>query len=114
MVVMIAFAVGIERTAAWLDLRALAALVAAGPFAFGVVALLGIAFGGAFLQFDVLPIPKASVYATEVVEIGIGGTVAAAIVVLFVRIAATYEEPAADDASDEPAQPRARTDGDRR
>ena len=114
MVVMLAFAVGIERTAAWLDRRALALLVAAGPLVFGVVALLGIAFGGAFLQLDVLPIPKATVYATEAIEIGIGATVAAVIVVLFVRIAATYEEPAADDDGAAPAQPQARTDGGRR
>ncbi len=93
MVVTVAFALGIRRTAAWLDRRALAALVAAGPLVFGAVALTGIALGGAFLQFDVLPIPKATVYATEAVEVGIGATVAAVIVVLFVRIADGYEEP---------------------
>jgi len=108
MVIMVAFAVGIERTAAWLDRRALAALVVAGPVVFGAVALLGVAFGGAFLQLDVLPIPKATVYATEAIEIGIGATVAAVIVVLFVRIAASYEEPA------EATEPQARTDGGRR
>jgi multicomponent Na+:H+ antiporter subunit B len=112
MVIMLAFAVGIERTAAWLDRRALAALVATGPLAFGVVALLGIAFGGAFLQLDVLPIPKASVYATEVIEIGIGATVAAAIVILFVRIAASYEEPAAGEGVT--GEPTTRADGGRR
>jgi multicomponent Na+:H+ antiporter subunit B len=100
MVVTLAFALGIRRTAAWLDRRALAALVAAGPVVFGLVALAGIASGGAFLQFDLLPIPKATVYATEAIEVGIGATVAAVIVVLFVRIADGYEEPvAATDAA---------------
>ena len=94
MVVTVAFALGIRRTAAWLDGRALVALVAAGPVVFGAVALAGVALGGAFLQFDVIPIPKATVYATEAVEVGIGATVAAVVVVLFVRIADGYEEPA--------------------
>ena len=97
MVVTVAFALGIRRTAAWLDRRALAALVAAGPLVFGAVALTGVALGGAFLQFDVIPIPKATVYATEAVEVGIGATVAAVIVVLFVRIADGYEEPDPED-----------------
>jgi multicomponent Na+:H+ antiporter subunit B len=99
MVVTVAFALGIRRTAAWLDRRALSALVAAGPVVFGVVALAGVALGGAFLQLDVLPIPKATVYATEAIEVGIGATVAAVIVVLFVRIADGYEEPQEADTS---------------
>jgi len=86
-VVTLAFAFSVEETARWLDRRVLGALVAAGLVVFGVVALAGLAFGGAFLQLDVLPIPKATVYATEAIEIGIGATVAAVIVVLFVRIA---------------------------
>ncbi|MFC6938977.1 MnhB domain-containing protein [Salinirubellus sp. GCM10025818] len=93
MVVTVAFALGIRRTAAWLDRRVLAALVAAGPLVFGAVALAGVALDGAFLQLDVLPIPKATVYATEAIEVGIGATVAAVVVVLFVRIADGYEEP---------------------
>jgi multicomponent Na+:H+ antiporter subunit B len=95
MVVTVAFAFGIRQTAEWLDDRALAATVASGMVVFGVVATLGVVFGGTFLQLDVLPIPKATVYATEAIEIGIGATVAAVIVVLFVRIADGYEEPTA-------------------
>jgi multicomponent Na+:H+ antiporter subunit B len=107
-VITVAFALGIRRTAEWLDGRALTALVVAGPLAFGVVALLGIVLGGSFLQFDVIPIPKASVYATEAVEVGIGATVAAAVVVLFVRIADGYEEPdgPAADPDDPPREVR--------
>jgi multicomponent Na+:H+ antiporter subunit B len=105
MVVTVAFALGIRQTAAWLDRRALTALVAAGPLVFGAVALAGIATGGAFLQFDVIPIPKATVYATEAIEVGIGATVAAVIVVLFVRIADGYEEPGAVEAEGAGATP---------
>jgi multicomponent Na+:H+ antiporter subunit B len=94
-VITLAFALGIRQTADWLDGRALAALVVAGPLVFGVVALAGIAAGGAFLQLDVIPVPKATVYATEAVEVGIGATVGAVIVALFVRIADGYEEPSA-------------------
>jgi len=94
MVVTVAFSFGIQRTAEWLDDRALAVAVASGVVCFGLIALLGLAAGGAFLQLDVLPIPKATVYATEAIEVGIGATVAAVIVVLFVRIADGYEEPA--------------------
>ncbi|MCT9097944.1 MnhB domain-containing protein [Haloarchaeobius sp. HME9146] len=86
-VVTLAFAFGMQATAAWLSPGRLLALAAAGPVAFGVVALAGIASGGAFLQFDVLPIPKASVYATEAIELGIGATVGAVVVVLFVNLA---------------------------
>jgi multicomponent Na+:H+ antiporter subunit B len=86
----------------------LGALVAAGLVVFGVVALAGLAFGGAFLQFDVLPIPKATVYATEAIEIGIGATVAAVIVVLFVRIAGGPEtsDRSAPEATVRPAEVR--------
>ncbi|MFC5368395.1 MnhB domain-containing protein [Salinirubrum litoreum] len=86
MVITVAFALGFAPTANWIDARALGALVASGVVVFGVVALAGLAFGGAFLQLDVLPIPNATVYATEAIEVGIGATVGAVIVVLFVRI----------------------------
>ncbi|MFC7226078.1 cation:proton antiporter [Salinirubellus salinus] len=96
MVVTLAFALGIRQTAAWLDRRVLLGLVVAGPLVFGVVAVAGLLAGGAFLQLDVLPIPKATVYGTEAIEIGIGATVAAVVVLLFVRIADGYAEPLAD------------------
>ena len=96
MVVTLAFALGIRQTAAWLDRRALLALVVAGPVVFGIVAIAGILAGGAFLQLDVLPIPKATIYGTEAIEIGIGATVAAVVVLLFVRIADGYVEPVTD------------------
>jgi multicomponent Na+:H+ antiporter subunit B len=85
-VVTLAFAFGVRDTAAWLASGRLLALAVAAPLVFGVVAVAGIFAGGAFLQFDVLPIPKASVYATEAIELGIGATVGAVVVVLFVNL----------------------------
>jgi multicomponent Na+:H+ antiporter subunit B len=106
-VITVAFALGLSPTADWIDARVLGALVASGVLVFGLVALAGVAFGGAFLQLDVLPIPKATVYATEAIEVGIGATVAAVIVVLFVRIGEGYVQstraPSPDDATDAPA-----------
>jgi multicomponent Na+:H+ antiporter subunit B len=87
-VVTLAFSFGVRDVARWLRGGAVLALVAAGPIAFGTVAVAGVLTGGAFLQFDTLPIPKASVYATEVIELGIGATVGAVIVALFVGLGA--------------------------
>ena len=98
-VVTLAFAFGIQDTAAWLRPGWLVAFVAAAPVVFGAVALAGIASGGAFLQFDLLPVPKASVYATEAIELGIGATVAAVVVVLFVSLA---EEPGETEEGEQP------------
>jgi multicomponent Na+:H+ antiporter subunit B len=86
-VVTLAFAFGVRDTVAWLSARTLRALVISAPLVFVAVALAGIASGGTFLQFDTLPVPKPSVYATEAVELGIGATVGAVIVVLFVALA---------------------------
>ncbi|EMA42046.1 monovalent cation/H+ antiporter subunit B [Halococcus hamelinensis 100A6] len=89
---MLAFGFGVPTTAAWLLENRLLVLVVIGPVVFGVVALAGIAAGGAFLQFDTLPIPKASVYATEAIELGIGATVGTVVIVLFVALSTTVEE----------------------
>jgi multicomponent Na+:H+ antiporter subunit B len=101
-VVTLAFAFGVRDVARWLSGPAVLALLAAGPVAFAVVAVAGVASGGAFLQFDTLPIPKPSVYATEAIELGIGATVGAVVVALFVGLGAdpTSTRDAADDGRD--------------
>lgn len=91
-VVMLAFAFGVRDTATWLSSGVLRALVVSAPLVFAAIALWGVASGGAFLQFDTLPVPKASVYATEAIELGIGATVGAVIVVLFVTLAGPTTE----------------------
>lgn len=95
MIVMLAFAIGIGQTASWLEETTVEVLASAGLLLFGLVAITGIVFGGGFLHLGVFPIPKATVYATEAIEVGIGATVAAVVVTVFVALAEGYEEPAA-------------------
>jgi multicomponent Na+:H+ antiporter subunit B len=54
---------------------------------FGAVAFAGLALGGSFLRLDAFPVPKSTVYATELVEVGIGFTVAGVVVVLLFELA---------------------------
>jgi multicomponent Na+:H+ antiporter subunit B len=91
-VVTLAFGLGVRDTLAWLAGGRLLALVVAAPLVFGAVALAGVAAGDAFLGFERLPIPKPSVYATEAVELGIGATVGAVVVVLFAALVRPYAD----------------------
>lgn len=91
-VVTLAFGIGIQTTVAWVAPRRLLASVVAAPLVFATVALAGVVAGDAFLGFAGLPIPKPSVYATEAIELGIGATVAAVVVVLFAALATRDEE----------------------
>jgi multicomponent Na+:H+ antiporter subunit B len=86
-VVTIAFAFGIERTRRALDPRVLVGGAAAGVVVFGLVALGGTVVGDAFLDVTRVPIPDGTVYAVELVEIGIGVTVASVVALLFFEIA---------------------------
>jgi multicomponent Na+:H+ antiporter subunit B len=89
-VVTLAFAFGVGQTRAALDPRLLAGVAAGGLGLFAVVAAASLALGGAFLDAAVyagLSIPGAAVYAVELVEVGIGLTVASVIVVMFLTIA---------------------------
>lgn len=89
-VVTLAFGLGIRDTVAWLSSGRLVALAVAAPLVFGGVALAGVLVGDAFLGFARLPVPKPSVYATEAIELGIGASVAAVVVVLFVSLVRPY------------------------
>ena len=89
-VVTIAFGFGIDQTARWLDRARLTAAAILGVLAFAVAGLGPVLFGGTFLEFPVYPGPTGALYAVEVVEVGIGVTVAATIVVLFVEIAGGF------------------------
>jgi multicomponent Na+:H+ antiporter subunit B len=96
-VVMLAFGLGVRDTVAWLSSGRLLALVVAAPLVFGAVALAGVLVGDAFLGVARLPIPKPSVYATELVELGIGASVAAVVVALFVSLVDPYTPGARSD-----------------
>lgn len=100
-VMMLAFAYGIDVTRNWIDTRLLAFLGAAGVLTFVVVGLGGIVLGGSFLEYSLYPIKKASKYGMEVVELGIGAIVASIAVGLFFVLAAgfghTVDEPEGDE-----------------
>jgi multicomponent Na+:H+ antiporter subunit B len=89
-VMMLAFAYGIDATREWVDGRIVAALASIGVLTFAGVGLGSIALGGQFLEYTLYPIEKASKYGMEVVEIAIGAIVASVIVGLFFVIAAGY------------------------
>jgi multicomponent Na+:H+ antiporter subunit B len=89
-IVTLAFAFGVSQTWRALDSRLLVGAAAGGLALFALVALSSLVFGGSFLDastYASLPIPTAVVYAVELVEVGIGITVASVIVILFFEIA---------------------------
>jgi multicomponent Na+:H+ antiporter subunit B len=85
-VVAVAFAFGVDQTGRWLDSGALVAVATAGVFAFAAVALGSVALGAPFLDLATYPVPKAVVYGVELVEVGIGTTVAATVLVMFLEL----------------------------
>lgn len=103
-VLMIAFAFGIEPTRRWLDNRVVVGLIAGGVAAFGLIGLVSMVRGGAFLEYRLLPIPHPVKYGIEGVEIlGIAAIVSGAVIGLFFVMGAGFaagalveNEPAAD------------------
>jgi len=91
-VMMLAFAYGIESTRQWLDVRVVAALASGGVLVFAAIGLGTMALGGQFLQYnEYLPYySKASKYGIELVELGIGGIVASVAIGLFFLLAAGF------------------------
>lgn len=89
-VVTLAFAFGVAQTQTALGPRVLTVVAAGGIGLIAGVAAASLALGGAFLDATVyagLSIPGAAVYAVELVEIGIGLTVASVIVMMFFTVA---------------------------
>lgn len=82
----IAFTFGIHQTRAWLGGPGITAVAASGVFVFATLALGAIAVGGSFLDLSAYPVTKAVVYGVELVELGIGATVAATVLVLFLQL----------------------------
>lgn len=85
-VVTIAFAFGVDQTRRWLAAAALTAVATVGVLAFAVVALGSLALGAPFLDLAAYPIPNAVAYGVEAVELGIGTTVAATVVLMFLQL----------------------------
>jgi len=91
-VMMLAFAFGIDSTRQWVDVRVVAALASGGVLLFAAIGLGAIALGGQFLQYnEYMPYySKASKYGIELVELGIGGIVASVAIGLFFVLAAGF------------------------
>ena len=98
-VMMLAFAYGIDATREWVDSRIVAALASIGVLTFAGIGLGSIALGGQFLEYTLYPIEKASKYGMELVEVAIGAIVASVIVGLFFVIADGFDH--AFDGGDE-------------
>jgi multicomponent Na+:H+ antiporter subunit B len=87
--VTVGFAFGVDQTRRALGPTHLLAGAVGGSLLIAAVALGSLALGGAFLDagaYGVLPVAKAPVYAVELVEVGIGFTVAAVLGVLFLEL----------------------------
>lgn len=101
MVLMLAFAFGIGPTREWFVNSAVVALATGGVLLFAVIGLGPMLLGGGFLEYSLyesaLGIKKASKYAIEGVELGIGAVVAGIISGLFFAIAHGFEYREGDE-----------------
>lgn len=89
-VMMTAFAFGIDATRGWLDARAIVGLMSVGVLTFAGIGLGSILLGGAFLEYQTYPIAHASKYGIELVELAIGAIVAGVVVGLFFVLSAGF------------------------
>lgn len=89
-VVTLAFVFGIRQTAAALGRQPLVWGAASGVVLFGAVAAGSALTGGAFLEPSQYPVPTA--YPVELVEVGIGVTVASIVTLLFLELAGRGRE----------------------
>ncbi|WP_114576468.1 MnhB domain-containing protein [Saliphagus sp. LR7] len=96
-IVMLSFAYGIDLTWEWIDKRVLVGLVGGGVALFGAIALGAVLFGGQFLEVGVYPIPEPDKYGIELVEVGIGMTVAGVVTSLFFTLARGAMPPVGED-----------------
>jgi len=97
-VLMLGIAFGVDPTRRWVGPRLGVALVGLGVAAFLAVGVVPLALGGAFLEYDVVPVPDASKYGIEVVELAIGVVVAAVVAGLFFGLDAGW----VDDGGEQP------------
>ena len=104
-VLMLAFAFGIDTTREWVSERALVGLAAGGVLTFAAVGLGALALGAAFLEYSVYEqfVYDASKYGIELVELAIGGIVAAVVVALFFMLAAGFNAEGEDEEGGESA-----------
>ena len=92
-VFMIAFAFGIDATRRWLANTVVVGLAVGGALVFAAIGLVPAALGGAFLQYDRLPVPVLDPvkYGMEAVEIlGIAAIVSGVLTGLFFVLASGF------------------------
>jgi multicomponent Na+:H+ antiporter subunit B len=87
-ILMLGIAFGIETTRGWVGPRAPVALIGVGVLTFVLVGVGSVLLGGAFLEYTVYPVYKASKYGIELVEFAIGVVVSGIVSGLFFVIAA--------------------------
>lgn len=91
MLIMLAFAYGVEPAREWLSNRVMVLLMGGGVLTFGGIGLGAIFLGGSFLEYVEYGGVVASKYAIELVELSIGGIVSAVITGLFFAILHGFE-----------------------
>ncbi|MBP1922447.1 multicomponent Na+:H+ antiporter subunit B [Halorubrum alkaliphilum] len=112
-VFMIAFAFGIEATREWLANTVVVGLAVGGTLVFAGIGIVTMTQGGAFLQYELLPVPLSRInrvtYGMEAVEIlGIASIVSGVLMGLFFLLARGFSsEGGASGTGDSTA----RTDG---
>ena len=98
-VFMIAFAFGIDATRRWLANAVVVGLAVGGALVFATIGLVPVALGGAFLQYDLLPVPVLDPvkYGMEAVEIlGIATIVSGVLTGLFFVLARGFNRDGLD------------------
>jgi multicomponent Na+:H+ antiporter subunit B len=99
-VFMIAFAFGIDATRRWLANTVVVGLAVGGALVFAAIGLVPVALGGAFLQYDLLPVPLLDPvkYGMEAVEIlGIATIVSGVLTGLFFVLASGFNRDGLDE-----------------
>jgi len=97
---MIAFAFGIDATRRWLANAVVVGLAVGGALVFAAIGLVPVALGGAFLQYDLLPVPLLDPvkYGMEAVEIlGIATIVSGVLTGLFFVLASGFNRDGLDE-----------------
>ena len=99
-VFMIAFAFGIDATRRWLANSVVVGLAVGGTLIFAGIGLATMALGGAFLQYELLPLPILNpvTYGMEAVEIlGIAAIVSGVLMGLFFLLAVGFDRTGGTD-----------------
>jgi len=97
-ILMLAFAFGIEAVRDWLNPTAVLGVIGLGLATFAAIGLGSVALGGAFLEYGRYGSLTVVKYGIELVELGIGAIVTGVVVGLFFLIAGGFDEGEGDSA----------------